>query len=495
MLLAIVTRASLFGNPVAHIDDQFYLFAGRAMLEGALPYVDFWDRKPIGLFLLYAVVAGFGGDGTIQTQLVAGLFAIATAFTLSRIGRRLAPHPGGLLAGCAYLLLLPIFSGATGQSPIFYNLLVAVAGLLALRAVQRERSFNQVHAYAAMFALGLALAVKPVVAAEGVWIGLVFLYCARQALPLLAAAKIAMVMVLTAATPPTLPYLVYAYLGHLDAVWHATITSNFLKQLPPPHILRLLQLQMGFRLMAPVVASSGSLLLLSRRARPEAIFMAGWVAAAVVGMFLVPNMFDHYALPVLVPLCASLAPLFAYRLAAVAWLASFAVVLWFSAMQTWRFDGFEQASKFNRLVQVISPHIGPDRCLYVFEGPVQLYSATQACRLSPFVFPDHLNAANEKNALPLHPPSEVRRIMEQQPAVVVDSRRVFLSENVESRAVLARYLATRYRAIGTFADYGTYGRQPLTIYVRTDLLETARSGQGSKIVPEGPRFVTKTNPG
>ena len=52
LCLAVAARWQTFGNPVLGYDEQFYLLVGDRMLHGALPYVDIFDRKPIGLFLM-----------------------------------------------------------------------------------------------------------------------------------------------------------------------------------------------------------------------------------------------------------------------------------------------------------------------------------------------------------------------------------------------------------------------------------------------------------
>ena len=75
-----------FGNPVIHVDEQYYLLVGDRMLHGALPYVDIWDRKPLGLFLIFAAIRLLAGDGIMQYQIVATLFAAATALLIARIG-------------------------------------------------------------------------------------------------------------------------------------------------------------------------------------------------------------------------------------------------------------------------------------------------------------------------------------------------------------------------------------------------------------------------
>ena len=38
--VAVAARAGTFGNPNIHVDEQFYLYVARRMLEGARPFVD-----------------------------------------------------------------------------------------------------------------------------------------------------------------------------------------------------------------------------------------------------------------------------------------------------------------------------------------------------------------------------------------------------------------------------------------------------------------------
>ena len=88
---ALLLRAASFGNPVIEGDEGFYLLVGDRMRHGLLPYVDVWDRKPVGLFLVYAAIRLLGGEGIWQYQLVATVFAAGTALLVSRIAIRFAP--------------------------------------------------------------------------------------------------------------------------------------------------------------------------------------------------------------------------------------------------------------------------------------------------------------------------------------------------------------------------------------------------------------------
>ena len=134
LVFAIVVRARDFGNPIVHVDEQYYLLVGDRMLHGALPYVDIWDRKPVGLFAIFAAIRLLPGHGILAYQLVATFFAAATAWLIASGGRRLGASPlGALIAGLAYVLWLSFLSGRGGQSPVFYNLFVAGAAALTLR--------------------------------------------------------------------------------------------------------------------------------------------------------------------------------------------------------------------------------------------------------------------------------------------------------------------------------------------------------------------------
>lgn len=56
LIAAFVTRGALFGNPLVHSDEGFYPLVGDRMMHGAWPFVDIFDRKPVGLFLIFAAI-------------------------------------------------------------------------------------------------------------------------------------------------------------------------------------------------------------------------------------------------------------------------------------------------------------------------------------------------------------------------------------------------------------------------------------------------------
>lgn len=177
--LAVATRFQQFGNPIVHIDEQFYLLVGDRMLHGMVPYTDIFDRKPIGLFLLYAAIRCLGGSGIIQYQLVATAFAVATAWVLFRSALRITNPMGATLAGALYLLWIPLLTGQGGQSPVFYNFFVAWAAYLIMPGDGDTADSGLLKRGAfAMLLMGIALQIKYSALFEGLFFG--FTYCGAR---------------------------------------------------------------------------------------------------------------------------------------------------------------------------------------------------------------------------------------------------------------------------------------------------------------------------
>src|ERR1044072_8091481 len=166
---AFLLRSALFGDPFAGYDEQFYLLTGSRMLHGAIPYVDIWDRKPIGLFLVYALAASFGGNGVLAYQLLAALSVAAAGFVIARLVARHHKLGIGLACGFLYIVWVGTMGGQDGQSPLFYNLPMAAAALLTLRAANTG---NLRLGAAAMALCGLALTIKTSTIFESCFFGL-----------------------------------------------------------------------------------------------------------------------------------------------------------------------------------------------------------------------------------------------------------------------------------------------------------------------------------
>ncbi|MEG3155223.1 ArnT family glycosyltransferase [Sphingomonas sp. RB1R13] len=446
--VAIVTRAAAFGNPLLHVDDQYYLLVGKAIDHGQLPYVDIWDRKPIGLFLIYAAIARLGGSGVEQYQLVAGLFAVATAWVVTRLASRIANRQGALLAGIVYLATLVPFGGQGGQSPVFYNLLIAGAALSFVRAAEGTTRLVPA-AMTAMVACGLALTVKQVSIVEGIYLGLCFLILARRRQwPPLRLVGLAVAMIAVALLPTLLAAIYYFAHGHLGDYVFANFISIFFKA---DQGIRSRSFGVLFLLvfMIPLILTGiiGSVMRHRRfgNADLRTIFLSGWMVAALLGVMLIPNFYDHYELPLIAPLSVSAATLLGRR-TGFALAAALLLTAW-SEGSMFRFQpNREGRLAFEALASAIagSRHNG---CLYLASGPPLLYDHAGDCRLTKYQFPEHLADANEARAIGTDQQGELARVLMRKPAVIVRVSAPILEANPRSLAQVAAALARDYRRI------------------------------------------------
>jgi len=446
LVFALSVRAQTFNNPVLGFDEQFYLLVGDRMLQGAVPYVDIFDRKPIGLFLIYAAIRELGGDGFLQYKLAACGFAAATAFLIYRAARPISSPFAAGVAACLYILWLDLAGGEGGQAQVFYNLPVLTAALLVWRTV-RTAAHIVVLGCAAMLLIGIAIQIKYTVLFEGLFFGVALLWAyrgsGRDPAALIGAAFL---WIGCALLPTVLAVLVYWRIGALQPF----LFANFLSvsgRVPDPFSAEMIGLAKLFAILLPLlVLCALSLRGRSFAAMPELGFSLLWLGAAILGVLLFGSFLSpQYGMPVLVPACIAAGPFFAgyrrARLVAGIMLAT-ALVVGQTAVAR---DEFQKGGRTEGLAvaQAAQPHHG---CIYVYDGYPALYMLTHSCLPTRWAFPGHLNASDEASskAIGVDPAAEVRRILATRPEVIVDDAPAYEFGNAETRALVEAALARNY---------------------------------------------------
>lgn len=458
--VAIVARAITFGNPIVHVDEEFYFVTAHAWLGGAWPYVDLWDRKPVGLFLLFVPAAALGFPaGILAYQAMALAAVVATAWLAVRIARAAGWGAAALPAGVGYILWLNLADGQGGQSPVFYNLLVAIAARLLID----EDGVRMRRAAAAMALVGIALQIKATVVFEGMFFGLWAMarhwHRYGRLLPTIAlGAGLAAI----AAMPTIAAAAAYAAIGALPEWSYANIGS-ILARRADPIAESIGNLATVCAILAPLIGMAAVTIVEARR-RGETMaqtFVFGWLAMALFGLLLFGTWFNHYALPVMLPACIVAAGAMVLRPRLWRWgiaglaLAGFAgQVLLFSKRA-----GRGSPGEFAALARTIGK--GPG-CLYVYSGSTMLYPATGRCRVSRWTFPSHLSRTREEGAIGIDQAREVRRILATRPAVIV-MRPPYRGERPEIRAIVIAALARGYRPVATLP----IGREQVRVFSAT----------------------------
>lgn len=458
--IALLARIVTFGDPVIQVDEEFYYVTAQAMWHGALPYLDIWDRKPIGLFLLYMPAAALPLRwGLLAYQTMATASLILTALLVAHLARRAGWRAGALAGAIAYVLWPNLLNGVGGQSPIFYNLPMVVAAAVILAA--GERRHRRALGGVAMLLVGVAMQIKYSALFEGLFFGLWLLWqewrAARRPLTLVGYGA---ALVALALAPTLAAYGFYAMRGQADAFVFANFTSiGHRNANPPAEMAR--NIATLVLLLSPLVAMAfGARGAASGGSHDARRFLFLWFATALLSLMLFGTWFDHYGLPSLVPGCACAAgffanPRFRHRLGPailliVALAGQIVVLVNLRARGT--------AAQFAALSQTVGHGAG---CLYVYSGTTMLYADTGRCRLSRYVVPAHLNRARENGATGVDQADEVRRILALHPAIVV-MRPPFSGERPEIRQIATAAMARDYRTIAV----RPMGHEAITVYAR-----------------------------
>jgi hypothetical protein len=450
LLAALVLRAVTFGNPTLHVDETFYLETADAMLHGAVPYADVWDRKPIGLFLLYAIPAAFGVPGGIWVyQLMALAAVVLTALGIARLATRAGWESGATRAAIAYLAYLNLFEGQGGQAPVFYNLLVVGAVLLAAPreddAAHARRRFG--HGLAAMTLVGVAIQIKYSVVFEGLFLGLWLMWREwKLGRGVAATAALGIPWAGVALLPTAAAGLAYYAIGHWDAWLFANFTS-ILARHPDPLLEQLWNLFKIALIISPLAAMCILGWMMPRaegNAQVARRFLYGWLMAAVLGLLVFGSWFDHYALPLLCPGAACAAGFLGEHKDGRRWAPWILAVVALGGLvlMAKKFHDRGTTAEYNALAAAVGK--GPG-CLYVYSGPSLLYSYSGRCRVTRWIFPSHLSRLREAGAIGTEPDPEIRRIFAEAKPEVVVMRPPYHGENAPMRALTSAELAKAYR--------------------------------------------------
>ncbi|MBU6269420.1 MAG: hypothetical protein KGN34_17875 [Sphingomonadales bacterium] len=453
-LFTLATRGWIFGDPVVNIDEQFYLMVGNRMLHGSLPYVDIWDRKPIGLFLIYALACRVFANAVIGYQVMAAASVVLTAQVLFTMARRVTSFWPALAGAAAYPAWLLVFGGIGGQSPVFYNLPMALAAAWTMALVIRPDTARlSLPGCAIMVLAGVAMQIKYTAVFEGVFFGLTLLWLGwrrRNGLGLLAAKGLGWIACALLPTAAALAW--YGANGHIAEF----IQSNFMSVFGDDNPLlaplgRLAALTFG---VSPLLLCVG--IVWRRRAglAPGVNWLLGWAAGSYVGFLAYGVWNDHYVLPLLMPLCLLAGVAFG---SVVRWRPLVALVAGLGLLGGTARAAVDvgingNARELGQLSALVRANLGPApgrNCLYVNEQLSILYMVTPGCLPSRYVFPQHLALECYHRALGIDQLAELRRVLASRPAVVVISTDPDPDTRADTRATLMAALRLGYRHVGT----------------------------------------------
>ena len=449
-IAVLVSRAIWFGDPIADSDEQLYSLIGQQMLAGHVPFVDLWDRKPVGLFAIFAVAHGIFGPGVIAYQLVACGFTFAGSWLVYRLARALTDRFGACCAGMLYAMLMAVYGSHSGQSETFFMPLM-LAALWLVRDPDHPHALRR--AACAMLLGGAALQIKYTVLPQCLLLGgWALLGQWRRGTGLARLAGIALLFAALGIAATLLVVACYASIGQLGALIEANVTSAFARGAAP-----LGRWTPGAALIVnPAVVLAFAGLYWSLRVDPPAerriyALYAAWFAACLASVFLPATVYLYYLATIVPGAILLAAPLLGARgrLGVVPGLALLGIALALLHLPERYRLARQDIAAVDQLSRAIAPHLSPGQCLWVHDGPAALYRLTGSCLPTRYIYPDHLDNLLEHDALGVSQPGEVARILSHRPGVVVVADQPVTQQSPDVMALVRRTLADDYMPLGS----------------------------------------------
>lgn len=116
MFIVVLIRSNFYGIPFER-DEGTYGYYGKLLLDGKIPYKDFYEQKFPGIFYFYAIMVGLFGETVKGLHMGFMLLNIGTFLLLFAASRRLFSPIAGAITAVTYAVvsLTPNLSGFTVQ--------------------------------------------------------------------------------------------------------------------------------------------------------------------------------------------------------------------------------------------------------------------------------------------------------------------------------------------------------------------------------------------
>lgn len=438
---SVLCQSAVFGHPFAGVDQDFYIYGGGQLLSGKTLYVDFWDRKSPGLFLLFAVFHAFGEWRFWAVPVFASLFIWVGSLYLAKScvvacplkqNRNIPPFVSSLV----FIASFTFFKALGGQAEDYYVPLVAIAFGIVItnwdRLLEDMRHLFWIGC-CTMGVMGLALFIKSSCVWEGLVLGLCLLMMIINNHHLSPKNRILLSLFfgLIWATVALLPIAAGAAWYIFHNLWHewffANVTSYQLKIAFPYRAIfnrfekRCFQLTLTFICLAILFLRSHATLTPKGKSLAKLLWV--WLLAAFLGVLSVKGWHRY-------PLCSVAAP--AAIILSLCWEKRWAKILILCILIDMSYRGAANGYDLNKAYEGVTlrqqyKDIGrllqkQPGCIASISSPYIVYDLlprASSCQLTKYVFPYHFSDAAERPALGVDVYAEVKRVINLRPLYIL----------------------------------------------------------------------------
>lgn len=462
VLAAIIIRWSTYHLSVINHDESTYILIGKGLWEGQTYLVDSYDTKPIGIFLIYALLHGISGGAIWLIRLLTSAVIGLTAWLIYRLGGRATGSPEvAWAAGIGYLILPSIFTffGISPNTELFFVPCAVGAILLVWEGSQESPPFARARSWyqfaLAGLLLGIGFAIKYVIAADALALGLYLLWHGWKNDQLMRAIwQRCLPMTLAFFVAPVLVLLYYQSIGQLDTFFFYTfeVTSRYPESASLGKRLLFVLEYLG-RFFPFTFLAGWAIYWRLKEDQVWQNFLLLWLILVFVIVLVPGKFFGHYQIQLMPATALLMALYFHPKRAGGRWLVRtgttrvrFYVGIALLGLTVGLFSHYWYKKDGPREVAaLLTQRLSPGDLVYTGNYHHITYYLLGQEPMTPYVHSSLLFYPHHIEALQIDMNQEIKRIFDQNP------RYVLLREEFEKNS-LTDYILTHYESIAPLPD-------------------------------------------
>ncbi|MEB3342358.1 glycosyltransferase family 39 protein [Okeania sp.] len=159
LLLSFFLRFWTLFVSVLDKDESIYILIADSLLNNNLPYIEIWDTKPPGIFILFSLAMLILGNSIVSIRILSIIATTFTSYFLYMIGRNIDEKQGekiGLLAGSLYGIFSLHNDGTAANAEILFAPFVTGAFLLLFQ----NQKLSNIKVFLIGIILGMGMQIK-----------------------------------------------------------------------------------------------------------------------------------------------------------------------------------------------------------------------------------------------------------------------------------------------------------------------------------------------
>lgn len=156
LLLAIFMSISGLFFPVHHDEGVFLTISGQ-MSKGYVPYLDYFDHKPPGIYLVLMLLKIIFGQSILIIRSFVLIVNLISSILIYFIGRRLFSFKAGLFSAVVYMIINPVFQGNFSLTEPFVNLFILAS---FVKIIELRKYYSLLNIFLVGLLLGIASIFK-----------------------------------------------------------------------------------------------------------------------------------------------------------------------------------------------------------------------------------------------------------------------------------------------------------------------------------------------